>query len=58
MPDHAQCHRDIDQLLAEIARLRAALTMCAEAGREAAEALVYTVERTEHNDGSITPQGG
>lgn len=51
MADHAQCHRDIDLLLAEVERLRAALRICAEAGREAGEALVY---RPELIDGQVS----
>lgn len=47
MADHAQCHRDITHLLAEVERLRAVLKMCAEAGREADEALVYRPARID-----------
>ena len=43
--DHAKCHADIDMLLAELDRLRAVLRMCAEAGREAGEALTYRAEK-------------
>lgn len=48
MADHAECHDQIAFLLAELERLRNVLRMCAEAGREAGEALVY---RTELIDG-------
>ena len=42
--DHTQCHADINALLVELKRLRDVLAMCAEAGREAGEALVYRTE--------------
>lgn len=47
MADHTQCHRDIDQLLAEVERLRTALRLCAAAGREADEALIYRTEKIQ-----------
>lgn len=51
MADHAKCHADIDMLLAELNRLRAALRMCADAGREADEALTYRAEKIAQRDG-------
>lgn len=50
--DHAECHRDIDLLLAEIERLRTVLAMCAEAGHEAGQVLLYRPEKIAHSDGS------
>ena len=53
--DHAQCHRDIDQLLAEVKRLRVMLRLCEEhcsdgwVAQQARDLLAYSVER--HIDG-------
>jgi hypothetical protein len=52
--DHAQCHADINALLDELARLRAVLAMCAEAGKEAGEVLVYRPERIARIDGKVS----
>lgn len=59
MADHAQCHRDIDHLLAEIGRLRDMLRLCEEhcsdgfVAEKARALLAYSVER--HSDGGVEP---
>lgn len=66
MADHAQCHRDIDLLLAEIARLRDMLRLCEEhcsdgfVAEKARALLAYSVERhtpkSVESLAPITPQ--
>ena len=61
---HAQCHRDIDQLLAEIGRLRDAIqehhdkmTALGSAGGDQDRKLWQALEyRTARIDGSIAPE--
>ena len=61
MADHTQCHRDIDQLLAEVKRLRDFCQYVTEYSndpqivRVAERHLTYNVER--HSDGKESQEG-